>query len=235
MDVCQSHPDWAGVWCRGPGYGECYVGAMGWLVACRQAYQEGIRILYETNRFHIRGQEVFRQLPDLLRPQRLAAIREVELLWDIQPYGPWDAEGMAEFHRSIRELPKALPNLQFLYLSLQTGLEASNKPVYKNDIENRRMTNPDKILEEIDYAIRSMKFLRDSRIAFPSCIYRGLKFKANGQGISWEHTYSENDAVWRNVSCDDGPLTGSPKGYWICHGQMDTVHPFLYPEAPQTG
>jgi hypothetical protein len=208
---------------------------MGWLVACRQAYQEGIGILYETNRFHIRGQQVFHRLPNVLRPQRLAAIREVELLWDIQPYESWDAEWMAEFHRSIQELPKVLPNLRFLYLSLQTGLEAKNEPVYKNDIETRRHTNPDKILEQIDYAISGMKFLRDTRIALPSCIYRGLKFKANGKGISWTHTYSDNDAVWRNVSCDGGRLTGNPKGYWICHGQMDTVHPLLYPEAPQTG
>jgi hypothetical protein len=62
------------------------VGAMGWLLTCRQAYVEGIDVLYGTNTMHINGAAIVNQLPKFLVPARLATIRAVELVWSLKPW-----------------------------------------------------------------------------------------------------------------------------------------------------
>ncbi|KAK4118616.1 hypothetical protein N657DRAFT_637897 [Parathielavia appendiculata] len=42
--------------------GKCKVGAMGWLLACRQAYLEGIEVLYSTNMYSIESDVLFSHL-----------------------------------------------------------------------------------------------------------------------------------------------------------------------------
>ncbi|KAK4096333.1 hypothetical protein N658DRAFT_436323, partial [Parathielavia hyrcaniae] len=70
--------------------GKCTVGAMGWLLACRQAYLEGIDVLYSTNTYFIESEVLLSNLvcPDpgsfqdrrhLIPPERLASIASLEL------------------------------------------------------------------------------------------------------------------------------------------------------------
>ncbi|KAK4149687.1 hypothetical protein C8A00DRAFT_46737 [Chaetomidium leptoderma] len=58
----------------------CHIGVMGWLLACRQAYVDGIHVLYGTNTFHLASLPLLLDLPRLMSPQRLAAITSLELL-----------------------------------------------------------------------------------------------------------------------------------------------------------
>ncbi|KGQ01496.1 hypothetical protein PAAG_11846 [Paracoccidioides lutzii Pb01] len=55
------------------------------MMTCWQAYIEGVDVLYRTNKMHINGMKLFDHLPRLLLPQRLAAIKSAELVWDIYP------------------------------------------------------------------------------------------------------------------------------------------------------
>ncbi|KAM6511401.1 hypothetical protein FALCPG4_016408 [Fusarium falciforme] len=57
---------------------------MGWLLACRQAYAEGIAVLYGTNTFHILTQEFLGRLPQLLLPARLASISSLEIVLPLE-------------------------------------------------------------------------------------------------------------------------------------------------------
>ncbi|CAJ2505079.1 Uu.00g124730.m01.CDS01 [Anthostomella pinea] len=68
---------------EGEGPGKCFVGALGWLRSCRQAYVEGVDVLYAANTFHI--SMVLQAFPNL---------RSLHILlygW-ISPYSPRPAD-----------------------------------------------------------------------------------------------------------------------------------------------
>lgn len=58
---------------------KCLIGALPWLLTCRQAYIEGIDILYATNQLHIAHTGILINLPRFLMPDRLLMIRDMEL------------------------------------------------------------------------------------------------------------------------------------------------------------
>ncbi|KAK3313317.1 hypothetical protein B0H66DRAFT_522255 [Apodospora peruviana] len=64
----------------------CFVGVMGWLLTCRQAYAEGIQVLYGTNTFHISSLDLQLNLPRLVPSHHLAGIRSLELLWKLDTF-----------------------------------------------------------------------------------------------------------------------------------------------------
>jgi len=120
---------------------KCHVGALGWLRACRQAYVEGIHVLYSTNRFFIESTYLARQLRHLLLPSRLAQIREVELVWRLEPskngnistasargnpdiitrsgHPREDSDlGPEEYRALVSSLPDVLPNLRYLHIDI---------------------------------------------------------------------------------------------------------------------
>ncbi|KAH8172089.1 hypothetical protein LIA77_08857 [Sarocladium implicatum] len=53
---------------------KCKIGAMGWLRSCRQAYTEGVRVLYGNNTIHMAGPQLVRNMAILLVPRRLSNI-----------------------------------------------------------------------------------------------------------------------------------------------------------------
>ncbi|KAK0639652.1 hypothetical protein B0T16DRAFT_336810, partial [Cercophora newfieldiana] len=61
---------------------------MGWLLACRQAYADGVDILYSTNTFFVESVQlldaILFPIPTFVVPERLALITSLELRWDIR-------------------------------------------------------------------------------------------------------------------------------------------------------
>ncbi|KAM0335077.1 hypothetical protein ACHAQA_000111 [Verticillium albo-atrum] len=62
----------------------CFLGIMGWLLSCRQAYAEGVDILWRTNELLLTGDALVQNLPRVLLPQRLAAVTRLELTWQLE-------------------------------------------------------------------------------------------------------------------------------------------------------
>lgn len=97
---------------------------------CTRRYIEGFDILYSTNRFHISGMNLIQHFPRLLPTQGLSYIHSVEMRWDLgqvaQPpttdqdisaeprFGGWRM-----FLSLLDQLPKALPHLRYLHLTLR--------------------------------------------------------------------------------------------------------------------
>ncbi|KAM0326346.1 hypothetical protein ACHAQA_006947 [Verticillium albo-atrum] len=116
---------WPGTW-----PGRCFVGVMGWLLSCRQAYVEGVEILYATNIIHI-SSNLLIQRPDAFLPsQRLAQITSLRLRWYFKEGHENAADDAAlsnlaqsNFSRSF--LPPAstndpvCPSLKYLLISLE--------------------------------------------------------------------------------------------------------------------
>ncbi|KAL1957769.1 hypothetical protein VTO42DRAFT_5487 [Malbranchea cinnamomea] len=216
---------------------KCFVGVMGWLLTCRQAYSEGIEVLYATNQFHIRGTYLLRQLPDLLLASRLAAIRTVELLWDIHPWSdtlplnnnktgnyPPDSD-MRGFCSSLEALPRILRNLEFLFISLQGWLLPPAGIMLESDKYFHATEN---LLLCIDGMVRKLTRLTDCRVALPWSCYNVWKLKTTGKSTQkLLSEIREPEILWRDVPVDEDSqkmeAVHHVKGYWICLGEMN-VH-----------
>ncbi|KAL8381332.1 hypothetical protein RB595_005543 [Gaeumannomyces hyphopodioides] len=100
------------------------VGALGWLRACRQAYVEGIDVLYATNTFFLESRDLldilmssppdlYPHIPDagrrLLLPERLAMIRSLELRWETLLFG--DPPRPSPYFDYNKDRMRLLPNL----------------------------------------------------------------------------------------------------------------------------
>ncbi|KAK3303707.1 uncharacterized protein B0T15DRAFT_421172 [Chaetomium strumarium] len=117
---------------------ECFIGIMGWLLACRQAYIDGIDILYRTNAFHISSLPLLLDLPRLLPPHHLARIPALELIWDLFDHrktinskimsavyeraqaasgSPLESTNTA-FHDLCELIPRTFPDARNVYVAL---------------------------------------------------------------------------------------------------------------------
>lgn len=211
---------------------KCFVGAMGWLCACRQAYSEGIDVLYGTNRMHFEGMDMLCLLPEVLLPQRLAAITSVELLWNFPPWGEVRQQGreedyppgsgMAGFISLLKALPGTLPNLRYLYLSLQGELKPlgvhSHEEIFKASKE---------LLRHVDRMVVKLERLTDCRIALAASCYSAYKLMTTGRDAAFQFSHEDwgKDMLWRDLPPQEDESYHAISGYWLCHGKTDVSHP----------
>ncbi|KAL6924025.1 hypothetical protein FSST1_001299 [Fusarium sambucinum] len=81
-NCCSGEADFCSEWTRYYGTTDvCLIGAMGWLLACRQSYAEGVDVLYQTNTIHLSSEVLIYNLPKLILPQRLAMMTSLEVVW----------------------------------------------------------------------------------------------------------------------------------------------------------
>ncbi|KAL8294395.1 hypothetical protein RB597_007913 [Gaeumannomyces tritici] len=143
-ELCEAwpppRPATAGTQAQATGICDYAVGALGWLRACRQAYVEGIDVLYATNTFFLESRDLldilmssppdpYSHIPDacrrLLLPERLAMIRSLELRWEIVLFGdlprpsPWldYNKGRLRLLPNLASLMVPFPNLRSLVVS----------------------------------------------------------------------------------------------------------------------
>ncbi|KAI0849130.1 hypothetical protein F5Y00DRAFT_253063 [Daldinia vernicosa] len=228
-----------------PGHGpaKCFIGVQGWLLACRQAYIEGIDVLYSTNRFHIAYAELVICLPRLLPLQHITAITAAELSWNLNispsDYFHWDAndkDGLQKCDRLtlLARLPQILPNLRYLYLSLQHVI-CIRQPMPA--IGGREMYEEiEEILRKVDAVVIRLSRLQECRVALPSSMYSTRKLVEKGRDIAWFSGLDPDpETLWRDIPTSDAPTNidtanQSISGYWIVHGVKDMYPPPL-PEA----
>ncbi|CAG9974785.1 unnamed protein product [Clonostachys byssicola] len=86
---------------------ECKVGASGWLLSCRQAYAEGIEVLYHTNTIHIDSEILSGGIQDILPPEKLNLITSLEMTMNSH-----DAD-MDSFTRVCRDATRTSPSIAF--------------------------------------------------------------------------------------------------------------------------
>lgn len=169
-DSCmEGGPTWGCTYHEGQPPYSCRLLAMGFVLSCKQAYAEGIDIIYGTNCISILSQPMLLHLPKLLLPQRLANIRSMELL--VKGYNNTE-----EFRGTVANLTRLAPalnnisihcrNLHSLFLSLEI-------PEY-SDIDEL-MAGP--MLPTIDAFYLSMD-LREMVLEVPEHIYNSIRDRA---------------------------------------------------------
>ncbi|KAF6823161.1 hypothetical protein CMUS01_10808 [Colletotrichum musicola] len=184
IDGC--HDGWAccAAW-PGEEPGKCFLGVMGWLLTCREAYIEGVDVLYSKNRFHVNSSRLSRHLPQVLLPSRLAAITQVELIWEDLQIHPWlwgrregeerpleEINYMENYRSLASSLPETFPNLRHLYIYLHVPVTSYDDIDYMGMAPHEacfsRMTL---LLRPIDDMVRRMGSLRECRIALPGSLW----------------------------------------------------------------
>ncbi|KAF4498708.1 hypothetical protein FAGAP_5111 [Fusarium agapanthi] len=215
----------------GEGPEKCSVGAMGWLLACKQAYREGIHVLYATNTFHTASKEMILNMHDFFQQQRLNAITSVEIVWE---FTPWILPDISEDLRAspplsdietFRQFLKAIPNLflniKKIYVSLQGDMipkSYGQNSDYKYSTKQRIELVEKNIILKVDQMVPYLKPHVDFSIAYPTSTYAVQRSLALRQGwtVKQRHGTGEVERHWRQLAkCQ--PRTG----YWVCLGDKD--------------
>ena len=207
----------------------CNIGALGWLLTCRQAYVEGIDVLYGTNTLHINKTYLCRSLPDLFPSTILRKIRAVELLWALNP---WDKAGkedkfppdpnMVEFEAMLDALPATLPNLKHLYLSLHGDLMPPGA-----SINSQKLTDcTQSLLRLVDAMVSRFDKLEEGRVALPFTLLLTVNTEFARRVPMYDWLFGVENIpgpVWRHLPDDLVRERGGKriKGYWVCLGKRD--------------
>ncbi|KAL7946160.1 hypothetical protein V8C42DRAFT_322638 [Trichoderma barbatum] len=210
---------------------KCLIGAMGWLRSCRQAYLEGIDVLYSTNTIHTASKEMILSLTSILLPQRLASITSVELLWDFAPFPSIHPEvvkpplsDMASFYAFLNAISSTFPAVRKLHISLQ-GRIYPTKTIDGHTSWDSNIDRVDEILHPVDDLVLKLKpdVRRDFSLGIPSTLYMSQRDRAlkNNDPVEQAHR-DQHERHWR-------PLKGSGNdtGYWVWLGQKDLTMPYI--------
>ncbi|KAI1042739.1 hypothetical protein LB505_001096 [Fusarium chuoi] len=215
----------------GEGPKKCSVGAMGWLLSCKQAYREGIHVLYATNTFHTASKVMILNMHDFFQQQRLNAITSVEIVWDFTPWFILDtnedfrvAPPLSDIE-SFRQFLKAIPNLFLNIRKLYVSLQGDMIPKSYGQISETQYSTKQriKVVEEniimkVDQMVPYLKPHVDFSVAYPTSTYAVQRSLALRQGwtVKQRHETGEVERHWRPLAkCK--PRTG----YWVCLGDKD--------------
>jgi hypothetical protein len=199
---------WPGEWPS-----KCFVGSLGWLLSCRQAYSEGIDILYSTNVFQIEGNTLIKHIPRFLLPQRLNSITSIELLWRLDPSLNCPETSFSAFHALVERLSDLFPHLTKLHFSLLGQVKVPCRIVESE------------VLVPLDNMVRGLApQLQKCTVAIPATVYE----RVIGEELwPWVNFDDKLEPIWRalpdsdNKAGNEASGTQQLKGYWLLPGQWD--------------
>ncbi|KAH7179984.1 uncharacterized protein B0J16DRAFT_417588 [Fusarium flagelliforme] len=215
----------------------CWIGAMGWLLACRKAYTEGIEVLYGTNTIHMGSKPLLQNLPRLIPSQRLQTMNALEIVWKPDMYiPPGGRRGYAniEWRLRLEQIPQVhdiilqtFPHVRRLHLAFAICSTTSNKP----DLN-------DMVLQWDEFATALLKkgnLQAPLTISLTQDHWNVLYEKAKQDALNKDCTPVLDCQFWRwtNGKCALAPLTKSTEtwvkidnatkenGYWVVRGEDD--------------
>ncbi|KAG8666728.1 hypothetical protein FPOAC1_011543 [Fusarium poae] len=122
---CSGEADFCRMWTEHYGTNDaCFIGVMGWLLACRQSYAEGVDVLYHTNTIHMSSKDLISNLPNLILPQRLSMMTSLEVVWliDSEIRSRVSVPQHSDLNQILSILDTHFPKLQRLNLALKLKL-----------------------------------------------------------------------------------------------------------------
>ncbi|UZP43211.1 hypothetical protein NXS19_011027 [Fusarium pseudograminearum] len=188
------------------------IGAMGWLLSCRQNYAEGIDVLYSTNAIFMSGEAMILHISRLLLPQRLAHMTYIEIRWPIRPapsskFKLDDNRLVNESQRPIPDpldldhlrtgldvlSPKRFPSLRRLYMSFEKSY------YWKEDAPCESYVS---ILQSLQDIVKARdKPLDECTFAFEAATYKGMT-SSTLTDFPWRHFIH----VWHDLEGNLHPM-----------------------------
>ncbi|KAI0893484.1 hypothetical protein F4806DRAFT_196752 [Annulohypoxylon nitens] len=210
---------------RGEMPGKCFIGAMGWLLACRLAYNEGIDVLYSTNSFHISNREMMHALPNQIRDRHRAMITSAEIVWKFLR-DPRESI-LDQLEVLLQRIPQCFPQLRNLYL-FPSGLWKTPMDTFDDDTEEFENDVLDLIdgmvrkigprLLECDFVMPLSKF----NSHWESSMEKGYRYEHGGPTRSSRRIWRPLAPVQQEIGSEE--VVGS--GYWIREGLDNFLFPF---------
>lgn len=153
----------------------CKVSSLGWLQSCRQAYHEGIPLLYGNSTFRIHGTFMFHHLPELLPNYHLELLRKVSLAWSTDSYSyhrdantnPQEFFGKLGLYRLVDLLPSILPNVQYLHISLNGDFGDTMTCRHWTQPNFRVYEGVEAFLEYFGIVLSKLQSLEHARLCLP--------------------------------------------------------------------
>ena len=229
LDSCRSGGQLYTVCARWPGkipY-KCFIGVMGWLKTCRQAYIEGIDVLFRTNTIHIESMDLIMYFPRLVLSQRLDSIKSLELHWNLllsdrnpRHYRRWQNE-WAKYNDLISKVGGTFASMRTLYISVDTNTYLGPFSMRDTESEERQLLVP------ITKMVRgSAHKLVECQIAPSYSWYGRMLDRARhrdalveeGGGIGAFHW----SRFWQPVSTEVMEHGSLCSGFWVRRGADDT-------------
>ncbi|POR34944.1 Uncharacterized protein TPAR_04833 [Tolypocladium paradoxum] len=208
---------------------KCFIGAMGWLLTCRQAYVEGIDVLYATNTIHSASKELLYNIDRFLLPQRRSSINSVELMWEFDAPRLQDRDRNIPFFKEFLEVvPSMFPRVEFLHLAVQWRTPCPPHGGVPEPSEWEYETMEDIVMRPVDKMVRRLgPRVRECSVAIPSTMYAPRRRRAKEAGEVVEHACygGQLERYWRPLGGD----SEHHQGYWVRHGLKDVAFPYMSP------
>ncbi|KFY93212.1 hypothetical protein V500_03825 [Pseudogymnoascus sp. VKM F-4518 (FW-2643)] len=240
LDGSGTCEEWPGEWPV-----KCQIGVMGWLLSCKQAYLEGVDILYKTNTIHIASPILMQSIQDVISWQRLQDITSLELVWksEILPL-------QLGFTGSNNSRPRPLampifPCLRILRISFQKlvydeedyslGIvyPYEDKKILSHRLHDHLLPEIDKLLQRIvppttDVTVTCSKWAWYLEIDLFLMEKQGKEEtrmqRADIEGLKcWRNTPRRIERVSDRALEDAQGVEGQRTGFWI-HVCIDEVH-----------
>ncbi|OAA57203.1 hypothetical protein ISF_07124 [Cordyceps fumosorosea ARSEF 2679] len=234
--------------CGLPAYGlaSCRVGALGWLLTCRQAHAESLAVLYRRNTFRLNESLALENVPRILPHHRDITRLSLSLTMGRPPPRadrvayprPRDA---VEHHLVplLAPLPEAFPALTHLHVVLAGELWPEAQIAAYCAPSAALHARVEAVLAWVERCVvRRCAVLRRCEVAFDSSVYfpwlqveRGLEIDFKDYADFEQCPY----AVWRPLAAaevgdggDDGTIKSVTdrsrlSGYWVCLDAWDAI------------
>lgn len=198
---------------------EYCLGVMGWLLTCRQAYIEGIDVLFRTNTIHIRNHVLLQNLPKMVLPQRLASITALELSYEFcadphtDPHTVHNSEHQKrewdQYDRFMSTVAPAFKSLQkvYLYVAFMSNMRA--EWTYNVDKDMRYFLGP------VDEMVRKLApKLKVCQLALPERCFDAYQAGTSATMIERGGTGKGSwEMFWRTVPMQQDAEVSL--GYWV--------------------
>ena len=219
---------------------KCKVGALGWLRSCRQAYFEGIRVLYSNNTFSLTSGKLLDVLlsqpilpsDSLIRQSHLHMITSLEFNYLSNYF--YRNQSIERIHRrlfefKVKKILEAFPSLQTLYISFDDGFYLRDDPVDLKELDETFLNPVAKWLISPAHPI-------ELTLALPTIVFHDVRERAQEQGNDILTSEPEFDRkIWHPVAGlggEDKGKKGRPlAGCWIAPGARSYAQ-FDYFGAP---
>lgn len=220
---------------QGKGEEEYKIGTIGFLLSCRQAYTEGIDVLYSANCIHIQSEPLLLQLPRLILPNRLSSITSLEIVITAH-YNP-QQNSRSSFNVDhlkpiLEHIATYFHELRSLYLSFRVashGREILNGPAlpwidaFHHSTQLREMTVE---LPSSDYwaaltsQLVSHPYDTPTQNSFQRYFWRSL----DGEAPSVQYRSMER-YPYPPLKLP-GPDSVESAGYWLSEGDRGLIRPY---------
>lgn len=190
----------------------CHVGALGWLLTCRQAYMEGIEVLYRSNMFRLNESFALENMHRLMPPACASQITQLSLSMTMgmardgveRLAYPRPQDTIEDLPYLLEMLPTSFPSLARLHLVIAGEIWPERQLIAYCAPSEALHADVEGVLALLgDVVLRRMRALRYCEVAFDSSVYFPWVQTEQGIGIDFKD-YADFThcpySVWRPLS-----------------------------------